>query len=92
MVRLKIRQDFERNKYVENLDIINLLLQKNQQEYQETMNGWKQEVSQWDHAVSCGHLLERVAFESHPWRCRGLAHEEKYLEDPGRHLTSTDSA
>lgn len=45
MVRLKIRQDFERNKYVENLDIINLLLQKNQQEYQETMNGWKQEVS-----------------------------------------------
>lgn len=46
MVRLKIRQDFERNKYVENLDIINLLLQKNQQEYQETMNGWKQEVSE----------------------------------------------
>lgn len=50
MVRLKIRQDFERNKYVENLDIINLLLQKNQQEYQETMNGWKQEVSRWDPA------------------------------------------
>ncbi|KAK1927417.1 hypothetical protein DB88DRAFT_477947 [Papiliotrema laurentii] len=43
MVRLKIRQDFERNKYVDNLDVINMLLLKNQQEYQETMNGWKQE-------------------------------------------------
>ncbi len=45
MVRLKIRDDFERNRYIDNLDIINMLLLKNQQEYQETMNGWKQEVS-----------------------------------------------
>lgn len=45
MVRLKIRQDFERNRHIENLDVINMLLQKNQQEFQETMNQWKQEVS-----------------------------------------------
>jgi len=45
MVRLKIRQDFERNRHIDNLDVINMLLHKNQQEYQETMNQWKQEVS-----------------------------------------------
>ncbi|ORX36487.1 hypothetical protein BD324DRAFT_629026 [Kockovaella imperatae] len=49
MVRLKIRQDFERNRHVENLGVINMLLHKNQQEYQETMNQWKQEphVEHW---------------------------------------------
>ena len=45
MVRLKVRQDFERNRYIDNLDVINVMLLKNQQEYQEVMNGWKQEVS-----------------------------------------------
>lgn len=45
-VRLKIRQDFERNRKIDDLNIINVLLHKNQQEYQETMNCWKQEVSQ----------------------------------------------
>ena len=45
MVRLKIRQDFERNRHVTNLGVINMLLHKNQQEYQETLNQWKQEVS-----------------------------------------------
>lgn len=44
-VRLKIRQDFERNRKIDDLNIINVLLHKNQQEYQETMNCWKQEVS-----------------------------------------------
>ncbi|EJT46977.1 hypothetical protein A1Q1_04220 [Trichosporon asahii var. asahii CBS 2479] len=43
-VRLKIRQDFERNRKIDDLNIINVLLHKNQQEYQETMNCWKQEV------------------------------------------------
>ena len=45
MIRLKIRQDFERNRHVTDLGVINMLLFKNQQEYQETMNCWKQEVS-----------------------------------------------
>lgn len=45
MIRLKIRQDFEKNRNITDLNIINMLLHKNQQEYQETMNCWKQEVS-----------------------------------------------
>ena len=44
MIRLKIRQDFERNRHVKDLGVIDMLLHKNQQEYQETMNCWKQEV------------------------------------------------
>lgn len=44
-IRLKIRQDFERNRNIKELDVINVLLHKNQIEYQETMNCWKQEVS-----------------------------------------------
>ncbi len=44
LIRLKIRQDIERNKHIDNLAIINFMLLKNQQEYQETMNCWKQEV------------------------------------------------
>ncbi|EIW68868.1 hypothetical protein TREMEDRAFT_68834 [Tremella mesenterica DSM 1558] len=43
MIRLKKRQDFERNRDITDLSIINILLQKNQQEFQETMNCWKQE-------------------------------------------------
>ncbi|RSH94542.1 hypothetical protein EHS25_004346 [Saitozyma podzolica] len=42
-VRLKIRQDFERNRAINDLKIIDMLLLKNQQEFQETMNCWKQE-------------------------------------------------
>lgn len=44
MIRLKIRQDFERNRAINDLGVINVMLLKNQQEYQETMNCWKQEV------------------------------------------------
>ena len=44
MIRLKIRQDFEKNRDITDLSIINMLLHKNQQEFQETMNCWKQEV------------------------------------------------
>lgn len=45
MVRLKIRQDFEKNRSITDLGVIDMLLHKNQQEFQETMNCWKQEVS-----------------------------------------------
>lgn len=45
MIRLKIRQDFEKNRDITDLPVIDMLLHKNQQEYQETMNCWKQEVS-----------------------------------------------
>ncbi|WWD16632.1 hypothetical protein CI109_101062 [Kwoniella shandongensis] len=50
LVRLKIRQDFERNRdTITDLAVMNIMLLKNQQEYQETMNAWKQEphVMQW---------------------------------------------
>lgn len=43
-IRLKIRQDFEKNRAIKDLGVINVLLHKNQIEYQETMNCWKQEV------------------------------------------------
>ncbi|WRT65589.1 uncharacterized protein IL334_002534 [Kwoniella shivajii] len=50
LVRLKFRQDFERNRdTVTDLQVMNIMLLKNQQEFQETMNAWKQEphVMQW---------------------------------------------
>ncbi|WVN90468.1 uncharacterized protein L203_105704 [Cryptococcus depauperatus CBS 7841] len=50
LVRYKIRQDFERNRdSITDLSVMNVMLLKNQQEYQETMNLWKQEphVMQW---------------------------------------------
>jgi len=53
-IRLKIRQDFEKNRDIEDLNVINLLLHKNQQEFQETMNCWKQEVSTASAGVGVG--------------------------------------
>ncbi|GJJ09366.1 hypothetical protein Clacol_003588 [Clathrus columnatus] len=42
-IRRRIREEFERNRYIEDVRIIDRLLLKGQQEYQETMNVWKQE-------------------------------------------------
>lgn len=40
---MKIRQDFERNRdTITDLSVMNVMLLKNHQEYQETMNVWKQ--------------------------------------------------
>ncbi|KAL7271682.1 hypothetical protein RUND412_005542 [Rhizina undulata] len=41
-VRAKIRQEFERNRYVEQLPVVDMLLVKSNAEFQETMNYWKQ--------------------------------------------------
>ncbi|KAM5537369.1 hypothetical protein V8D89_008888 [Ganoderma adspersum] len=41
-VRHCVRQHFEQNRYVSDARVIDVLLQKGQQEYQETMNCWKQ--------------------------------------------------
>ncbi|KAF8433126.1 hypothetical protein BGX38DRAFT_1223627 [Terfezia claveryi] len=41
-VRSKIRQEFERHRYVKQLPVIDVLLLQSQKEYQETMNYWKQ--------------------------------------------------
>ncbi|KAJ3727867.1 NdufA6 NADH-ubiquinone oxidoreductase 14.8 kDa subunit [Lentinula raphanica] len=40
-VRHLLRQRFEANRHVTDLRAINVLLLKNRQEYQETMNAWK---------------------------------------------------
>ncbi|KAG0740412.1 hypothetical protein G6F57_009958 [Rhizopus arrhizus] len=41
-VRSKIREEFERHKFVENLEVRDILFAKGQMEYQEVMNVWKQ--------------------------------------------------
>ncbi|RUP51717.1 hypothetical protein BC936DRAFT_146349 [Jimgerdemannia flammicorona] len=41
-VRAKIREEFERNRYVEDVSVTDILIFKGQIEHQETMNLWKQ--------------------------------------------------
>ncbi|KAK6541698.1 hypothetical protein TWF694_007491 [Orbilia ellipsospora] len=41
-VRAKIRQEYERHRHVKDLGTVDVLLMKQQMEYQETMNYWKQ--------------------------------------------------
>ena len=45
MIRMKKRADFEKYRHISDLSVIDLLLFKSRQDYQETMNCWKQEVS-----------------------------------------------
>lgn len=42
-VKTKIRQEFERQRYVNDLDITNVLYAKGQMEFQEIINFWKQQ-------------------------------------------------
>src|SRR5271170_8426780 len=41
-IRYAIRQRFEKNRYVTDPGAVDVLLQKGREEYQETMNCWKQ--------------------------------------------------
>jgi NADH dehydrogenase (ubiquinone) 1 alpha subcomplex subunit 6 len=41
-VRAKIREEFERHRFVENLQVCDILYAKGEMEYQEIMNVWKQ--------------------------------------------------
>ncbi|KAJ1977662.1 ndufa6 NADH-ubiquinone oxidoreductase subunit [Dimargaris xerosporica] len=43
VVRSKIREEFEKNRYVSDLKTVDVLLAKGQMEYQETLNAWKQQ-------------------------------------------------
>lgn len=43
IVRTKLREQFERNRYVEDMRVRNILLAQGQNEFQETVNFWKQE-------------------------------------------------
>lgn len=49
MLRAKFRTMFERNRHVRDVAVLDVLLLKAHQEYQETMNAWKQapHVMQW---------------------------------------------
>jgi len=42
MLRTKIRQEFERHRYVNQLKTVDVLLFNSHQEFQETLNFWKQ--------------------------------------------------
>ncbi|KAG6300464.1 hypothetical protein E4U09_006826 [Claviceps aff. purpurea] len=41
-LRTRMRQEFEKNRFVNKLNIVDVLLFKSHAEYQETMNFWKQ--------------------------------------------------
>ncbi|KAH0556156.1 hypothetical protein GP486_005915 [Trichoglossum hirsutum] len=41
-VRTKIRQEFERHRYVQRLPVVDMLIFQSNAEFQETMNYWKQ--------------------------------------------------
>jgi len=41
-IRTKIRQEFEKHRYVQQLPTVDVLIAKSQMEYQETINYWKQ--------------------------------------------------
>lgn len=43
-VRAKIREEFEKNRYVSDLKVIDVLRFKGETEYQETVNSWKMET------------------------------------------------
>lgn len=42
-VKTKIRQEFERQRYVDSIDVGNVLVMKGQMEFQELINFWKQQ-------------------------------------------------
>jgi len=48
-IRSKVRQEFERHRYVTDLNTIDVLLFKGQAELQETLNYWKQKNHIMDH-------------------------------------------
>jgi len=41
-IRTRIRQEFERNRYVTQLRVVDVLIFKGNADYQETMNFWRQ--------------------------------------------------
>ncbi|KAI9299101.1 hypothetical protein K502DRAFT_336503 [Neoconidiobolus thromboides FSU 785] len=42
IIKQKVREEYEKNRYVKDLRAIDILLFKGQSEYEETMNLWKQ--------------------------------------------------
>lgn len=60
-IRAKVRQQFEKNSKIDDLETVDVLLLKGHQEFQETMNVWKMEshvVSVDLHSLDMIHLLD----------------------------------
>nr|QBH67471.1 hypothetical protein UE_1405 [Ustilago esculenta] len=73
-LRAKFRTQFEKNKTIKDLAVLDLMLLKAQQEYQETMNGWKQ----------VPHIMKWFAEEEAPARPEGFLEKFYVSRDEGR--------
>ena len=64
-LRAKFRTQFEKNKAIKDVAVLDVMLLKAQQEYQETMNGWKQvpHIMKWfaDEEVSARRSVRVLA-------------------------------
>ncbi|KAK9476381.1 subunit NB4M of protein NADH:Ubiquinone oxidoreductase [Lipomyces japonicus] len=69
-VRSKIRQEFERQRFVTSLPVINILIAKGHMEYQETINFWKQKPQVFKYFVQ----------EEYPERYVRKSFVDKFLE------------
>lgn len=91
-LRAKFRTQFEKNKAIKDVAVLDVMLLKAQQEYQETMNGWKQvpHIMKWfaDEEVSarsvpipiadiCQSVLPKLTRS-----CTLLVHAHRHPHDP----------
>lgn len=74
MLRAKFRTMFERNRHVRDVSVLDVLLLKAHQEYQETMNAWKQ----------APHIMRWFAEEEAPPRPKGFLEKFYATRDEGR--------
>ncbi|GAK65061.1 NADH dehydrogenase, alpha subcomplex, subunit 6 [Moesziomyces antarcticus] len=73
-LRAKFRTQFEKNKAIKDVAVLDVMLLKAQQEYQETMNGWKQ----------VPHIMKWFADEEAPARPEGFLEKFYASRDEGR--------
>ncbi|CAG8529000.1 4812_t:CDS:2 [Gigaspora margarita] len=66
--RAKIREEFEKNRYVSDLKVIDVLIFKGHAEYQETLNSWKMDT----------HIMRYFSKEESPPKPEGFL--EKFYE------------
>ncbi|KAK9460983.1 uncharacterized protein V1516DRAFT_674659 [Lipomyces oligophaga] len=69
-VRAKLRQEFERQRFVSNLPVISVLYAQGQMEYQETLNFWKQRPQ----------IFKYFQQEEHPEKFVHKGFVDKFLE------------
>ncbi|KAK9350607.1 hypothetical protein V1505DRAFT_374551 [Lipomyces doorenjongii] len=70
MIRSKLRQEFERQRFVRSLPVISVLLAKGNMEYQETVNFWKQKAQ----------IFKYFSQEEYPERYARKGFVDKFLE------------